>query len=87
VVVQVRLTVTVHSMSERNNALPPSRLLAIVAVAPISHHERSVFEIVNRRANRRTVRLNDTPRVVRIHGEKSRDRSRCRDHDVVAHHL
>jgi hypothetical protein len=48
VIVEVWFTMTVHSMGERDNAFPASRLLTVVTVTSIAHDERSVFEIVHR---------------------------------------
>jgi hypothetical protein len=63
VIVQVWLAVSIHAMGEGNNAFPPCLVLAIVTVSPIAHDERSILQIVHRRAHGRAVRVDDASRV------------------------
>jgi hypothetical protein len=85
VVVQMRFAVTVEAVGETDYPLPGGRLVSIEAATTISNDERALLEVLHGRAHGRSMGVDDATGVLRIDGEQHRNRSRRRDHEVVAH--
>jgi hypothetical protein len=58
VVVQVRLTVPIHAVSEGRNVRPVGIIFPIDAVATIAHDHGSILQVLDGVAHRFTVRVN-----------------------------
>ena len=80
----MRFAVAIHAVCESHDPGPTTGLIAVLATAAISNHERVLFEIVNRGAHRRAMRGHHTRSVFGVDREQYRSGTRCGDHDVVA---
>jgi len=54
-IVQMRLTVSIHAVRESHDAGPSSRMVAVLSPAPVTNGERVLLEIVQGRRHRRTM--------------------------------
>ena len=66
VIMQMRLTVSIHAVRESHDAGPPSRMVAVLSPASVANDERVLFEIVQGGRHRRAVRRDDARSVFGI---------------------
>jgi hypothetical protein len=84
VVVQMRLAVSIHPVRETDDSAPAAGSITVLTPASVSHHERVLLEVVDRRPHRRSMRGHDARSVFRVNRQEYRGRSGCGDHDVIA---
>jgi hypothetical protein len=84
VIVEMGFAVAIQTVGEAHDALPARRGLSLDTTISFTHHERAIFEVLNRRAHGRSMGVEDARRVFGVDGQQDRDRPRRGDDHVVA---
>jgi hypothetical protein len=87
VIVEMRLTVSIHSVGKTHHTLPLRRPLTILTASAISHDQGVLFEVGHRGSHRRAMCVDHAASTVGVKRKENRDGPRGCDHEVVARHF